>query len=218
MASRPFVVPVARLRRAIGTRRHERREGTIDDLECSGSAVPPGGLLVADVNIESAVGGVAVTGTVLAPWEGACRRCLEPAAGVLEVPVRELYTQDGDGEETYPLVDDELDLEPLVHDAVLLELPQAPLCRPDCVGLCAVCGANRNAEPCTCTAPRDPRWAALDMLRSGDPAPDRVSDHAPDPVSDAEPDPVPEGVPGDPSREQAHEHRSGPGGTRRRTG
>jgi uncharacterized protein len=127
--------------------------------------VPPGALLTADVALQSAFGAVEVTGRVMAPWEGACRRCLERASGVLEVPVRELYTEGGDGEETYPLHDDELDLEPLVHDTVLLELPQAPLCRDDCLGLCAVCGANKNDEPCACAAPRDPRWEALDVLR-----------------------------------------------------
>ena len=79
--------------------------------------------------------------------------------------MRELYTDDGDGEETYPLVDHEVDLEPLVRDAVLLELPLAPLCRADCQGLCPFCGVNRNDEACGCEAPADPRWSALDVLR-----------------------------------------------------
>jgi uncharacterized protein len=167
VVTRPFVVHVAKLRQVAATRWHERREGGLEGLECSGSAVPVGALLVADVTLESALGGIAVTGAVIAPWAGSCRRCLEPASGVLEVKVRELYTEGGDGDEPYPLVEDELDLEPLVHDAVLLELPQAPLCRSDCLGLCAVCGANRNEEPCTCDTPRDPRWAGLDVLRGG---------------------------------------------------
>ena len=115
--------------------------------------------------LESVLGGVSVTGTVSAPWTGACRRCLAAASGVLDCPVRELYTEDGDGDETYPLDDDDVDLEPLVRDAVLLELPLAPLCRPDCRGLCPICGADRNVEPCDCEAPPDPRWAALDVLR-----------------------------------------------------
>ena len=45
-------------------------------------------------------------------------------------------------EELYPIVDDDLDLGPLVRDAVVLELPMAPLCRPDCAGLCPRCGAE----------------------------------------------------------------------------
>ena len=73
-------------------------------------------------------------------------------------------------DEAYPLAGDELDLEPLARDAVLLELPLAPLCTEDCQGLCPTCGANRNTESCDCAPPADPRWAALDVLRDADPA------------------------------------------------
>jgi uncharacterized protein len=67
--------------------------------------------------------------------------------------------------ETYLLEDDVIDLEPMVRDALLLELPLAPLCRDDCAGLCPTCGANRNDEPCDCAeAEPDPRWAALRSL------------------------------------------------------
>lgn len=160
----PFVVHAAQLRRRVGTRWHEVRRGVIDDLTCSGSAVPDHAEVEADVVLESVVGGVAVSGTVRAPWSATCRRCLEPAGGALVVPVREHFTEQGDGEETYPLHDGEVDLEPMVRDAVLLELPQAPLCSAGCRGLCPQCGANRNLEPCSCQAPRDPRWARLDAL------------------------------------------------------
>ena len=84
--------------------------------------------------------------------------------------VRERYAPGGGAdrdEEAYPLAGDELDLEPLARDAVLLELPLAPLCAEDCRGLCPTCGANRNTEPCACPRPVDPRWSALDALRDG---------------------------------------------------
>lgn len=165
----PFVVHASRLRRQIGSRWHEVRRGVIEDLACTGSAVPEGAEVEADVVLESVVGGLSVAGTVRAPWAGTCRRCLEPAGGMVVVPVREHFTEDGDGEETYPLHDGEVDLEPMVHDAVLLELPLAPLCHQGCLGLCAQCGANRNLEPCPCPTPRDERWAALDALRSTEP-------------------------------------------------
>ena len=119
----------------------------------------------ADVTVEAVVGGVSVTGTVRAPWVGVCRRCLGEASGELRVPVRELSTEDGDGDETYPLVAEVVDLEPMAHDAVLLELPQAPLCRADCLGLCPDCGADRNVEACSGKSPADPRWSALGALR-----------------------------------------------------
>ncbi len=168
MTARPFVVHVAKLRRVLGTRWHEVRSGPIDDLACSGSEVSAGSELRADVTFESIAGGVSVTGVVTAPWTGACRRCLVTASGTLTIPVRELYTEDGDGEDTYPLTDDEVDLEDLVHDAVLLELPLAPLCGEGCLGLCPMCGINRNEQNCRCETPRDGRWAALDVLRVPD--------------------------------------------------
>jgi uncharacterized protein len=168
VVARPFVVHAAKLRRSVGTRWNERRQGTIEGLECSGSAVPAGAPVVADVVLESVLGGVSVTGTVSAGWEGECRRCLARASGEIAVAVREVYTEDGDGEETYTLEGDDVDLEPLVRDAVLLELPQAPLCRPDCAGLCPTCGANRNEERCGCAPVADLRWRALDVLRVPD--------------------------------------------------
>ena len=73
--------------------------------------------------------------------------------------MRELFEQDSDLEETYPLHGDQIDLEPLARDAVLLELPLTPLCAEDCQGLCSTCGASRNEGDCE----HDGR------LREGDP-------------------------------------------------
>ena len=59
-----------------------------------------------------------------------------------------------------------LDLRPPVHDYVLLAFPTQPLSRPDCAGLCQVCGENRNEVQCTCeTDAGDPRFALLNQLR-----------------------------------------------------
>jgi uncharacterized protein len=165
VGARPFVVPAATLRRRAGTRRPQTLRGPVEGLDCSGSAVPAGAEVTADVVLESILGGVAVSGTVRSPWAGVCRRCLEPAVGEVRVAVRELFLDDSDGEDTYALDGDDVDLEPMVRDAVLLELPVAPLCRTDCAGLCPSCGADRNVGPCGCTPPADPRWAALDVLR-----------------------------------------------------
>ena len=173
----PFVVHVARLRRVLGTRWHEVRTGPVDPENLivrrspADSAVPEGAEAICEVTLESFAGGVMATGTVAAPWEGLCRRCAQPVGGMLRIPVRERFTEPGarygdpDDDEAYPIVEDELDLSPMVRDAVVLELPLAPLCRPDCRGLCPRCGADLNEEHCDCVAPRDPRWANLDVLR-----------------------------------------------------
>ncbi|MHB1502815.1 MAG: YceD family protein [Acidimicrobiales bacterium] len=167
-----FVVQVSGLTRAVGTRRHEVRSGRIPGLEGIGAKVPPQAEIVVDVILEAVIGGVSVAGTVKAPWAGECRRCLSPAGGVLELAVRELYAPGGDCDETYPLFDDVVDLELMAHDAVLLDLPVAPLCRESCAGLCPRCGEDLNQGPCGCVAERDPRFAALDVLRSpGEPPP-----------------------------------------------
>ncbi len=86
-------------------------------------------------------------GTISAPWEAACSRCLVPVGGELAVRVGELYERQPLEGETYLLgEDDVIDLEPLIRDALLLELPAVPLCRPDCKGLCATCGIDHNLD------------------------------------------------------------------------
>lgn len=165
--SRPFLVGVANLART-GPRR-EHRTGVVEGLAVSGSFVPPGAPVDVDVLLEPVHRGVMVSGTVESRWRGECRRCLGPAEGPIGAEVRELYEEGSDGQETYALSGDQLDLEPLARDAVLLELPQAPLCREGCPGLCPTCGADLNEGPCGCPREdRDPRWAGLDQLRGPD--------------------------------------------------
>jgi uncharacterized protein len=177
MGADPFVVPVARLRRSPQQHAHEVRRGEVAQagpldeagIDPGRSVVPPGAEVEVDVNLIPFQGGIEVEGTVTAPWVGICRRCAEPVSGELRIPVRERYAEPPlagpSDEEIYPIVDDDLDLGPLVRDAVVLELPMAPLCRDDCAGLCPRCGVNRNEGDCGCVAPRDPRWANLDVLR-----------------------------------------------------
>jgi len=167
---RPFQVQVAALRKQNGATRHEHREGVIADLGAVSVVVPEGAPVVLDLTLASYPGGIMADGTVSAPWLGECRRCGGPVAGTVAAEVHERYAPVGGtarDEEAYPLAGDELDLEPLARDAVLLELPLAPLCTDDCRGLCPTCGVNRNLESCACTAPVDPRWSALDTLRDG---------------------------------------------------
>ena len=177
MPADPFVVHVARLRRDLGSRRHEVRRGPFDPLGTAGppregdSSVPAGAEASADVWLESFGGGVMARGTVSAPWRGTCRRCTTQVGGELVVSVRERFADPpGPGEPeddlAYPIEDDALDLGPMLREAIVLELPLAPLCQDDCAGLCPHCGVDRNVESCRCVAPHDPRWASLDVLRT----------------------------------------------------
>jgi uncharacterized protein len=173
----PFVVHAAKLRRAPQQKMHEVRRGEValaGPLQEAGidpgrSVVPAGAEAEVDVTLRPFAGGIEVDGTVTAPWTGICRRCAEPVAGELRIHVRERFAEaplsGPSDEEIYPITDDDIDLGPMVRDAIVLELPMAPLCREDCAGLCPQCGANRNEGGCDCVAPRDPRWANLDVLR-----------------------------------------------------
>lgn len=171
MSANPWLVPVTRLRRAHGQRQHEVRRGRLGELRVADSRVDAGDEVDVDAELESVDGAIVVTGTVVAPWHGECRRCLRAVDRVLEVPVRELYRQrpareSEDDEDTYPLSGELLDLAPMARDAILLELPVSPLCRDDCAGLCPTCGADLADGTCDCAPPAtDPRWAALDDLR-----------------------------------------------------
>jgi uncharacterized protein len=177
--ARPFVVHAAALRRVAGTTRTEQRRGVIDGLGTMSVVVPEGAPVAAEVTLSSYPGGIMATGTVSAPWTGECRRCGGVVSGAVEARVRERFVpagrlegadrshggSDGGSDDVYVLTDDLLDLEPLARDAVLLELPLAPLCSEGCKGLCGRCGANLNLESCACKDPIDPRWSALDQLR-----------------------------------------------------
>jgi uncharacterized protein len=100
---------------------------------------------------------------------GPCFRCLEDAGLSLHVRSREYQaTSPGESDElrTPYLVDERLDLSAWSRDAIALALPDKILCRPDCAGLCPVCGRDLNREPHEHEeAEADPRWAALAKLR-----------------------------------------------------
>ena len=149
-----------------GTRRRVQRRGTLDDLDVTGSAVAEDAEVQVDVMLEAVPEAVIARGVVESRWQGACRRCLTAVSGELRSEVVEVFEKNPATEQTYPLRGDQLDLELLARDAVLLELPHAPLCHEECQGLCPGCGAELNRGQCDCEVETgDPRWAALDVLR-----------------------------------------------------
>jgi len=165
----PLAVNVADLLRRHGARRHEDLRARLEGISVVGTRVEPGDEVAVDVTLEAVSEGILVTGSVSAPWHGECRRCLTAVSGATRADVRELYEPQARDGETYPLRREQVDLEPLAREALLLELPLAPLCGADCLGICPTCGADLNEGPCGCApAARDPRWAALDDLRLGE--------------------------------------------------
>ncbi len=139
-------------------------------------AIAAGAPVTLDLDVQSISDGVLVTGTVSAPTEGECARCLTPVAGTVQINLNELFDY-SDGE-TEPGEDDEeighvvsgdsgdmVDLEQPIIDAVGMMLPFSPVCRDDCPGLCPECGVpladfEGAAEPHQHDV-IDPRWAKL---------------------------------------------------------
>jgi uncharacterized protein len=148
------------------------------DLRVALACVPAGAEVKLHVRLEAVSEGVLVTVEVAAPVAGECARCLEPVTSLVEVSFRELYEADAgpvadgcDDADRRFLDADLLDLEPAFRDAVVLALPLAPLCGPDCGGLCPECGARlADAGPGHHHGERmDPRWARLRQLDIAEP-------------------------------------------------
>jgi uncharacterized protein len=114
-------------------------------------------------------------GTVATAATMACGRCLTVIERPLEVTLDEEFplTADARPEDTEagwvtgpgPV----LDVTEVIRQQLLLAVPMVPLCRPDCRGICPVCGANRNERDCGHSdRPADPRWAPLAKLKIED--------------------------------------------------
>lgn len=107
-----------------------------------------------------------------------CNRCLKPIVDHAESEVElmievEPRHETGGEHELHEkdlgilyLDEEVLETDPILVEQLQLNIPMKPLCRPDCQGLCPVCGADRNAGACSCTeSSTDPRWAALAALK-----------------------------------------------------
>jgi uncharacterized protein len=140
-----------------------------EPIGLDGLAVPAGHEVELDIRLESVTEGVLVSGTVYADAVGECARCLTEVTQPVEANLRELYAYPGsatdettDTDELPRVIDDLIDLLPLVRDEITLALPLVPLCRPDCQGLCPECGERfADLEQGHSHEILDPRWAAL---------------------------------------------------------
>jgi uncharacterized protein len=143
-------------------------------------AIDEGAPLELDLQIQSVSEGVLVTGTVTAPTIGECVRCLTPVNGSVQIGLTELFAYPDsttaattEEDEVGHIVDQTIDLEQSIIDAVGVDLPFSPVCRPDCPGLCPECGVPLAAEPGHHHDRIDPRWAKLaEKLPPEPPEPD----------------------------------------------
>jgi uncharacterized protein len=171
MAQRADSIDLTRIAPAPGDGRRVDLAVVPGELSCGDETYAvEGEAATATLDVSRTVGGYALRLRFAAQVEGACVRCLEPAEVSLEVDAREVDQPGASDEELRsPYMEgDELDVRAWAHDALSLAMPGQFLCRADCAGLCAVCGASLNdADPAEHEhgGGRDPRWDKLRELR-----------------------------------------------------
>ncbi len=159
--------------------------GSSRDVAVDGVALDLGEDLrqVAPLGLRARIGrtnrGVVVAGRAVTSLADTCSRCLVALVIPLDAPIEEevlpsIDLQSGapvdasEEPEAFRLSDHhELDLEPLAREAILLAAPIAPVCRPDCRGLCPECGVDLNTGPhAHDETPVDPRLEKLREFRA----------------------------------------------------
>jgi len=177
--SAPTTLDVSRLHRQPGSMLEIEREIPAPaDLAVAMARVPESSPIEIDLTLESVVEGIWVSVTADVDVTAECSRCLEPVEWAETVDLEQMYRypatdargvlidEVGDSEDETPEVaDDAIDIEGPLRDAVVLALPIAPLCSPDCGGICPTCGERLSESEALHDHPvTDPRWSALEGL------------------------------------------------------
>ena len=170
MSAKPFVIDVRNVPRRAGSLVEAARSVVIDErIGAEMIGIPADSEVQLDLRLESVTEGVLVSGTVSGATTGQCGRCLEPLEDSVSVYLTELFAypdsetdKTSDDEDVERIVDEEIDLEQTIIDAIATELPLTPVCTEDCPGLCQECGVRlADAEPDHGHDIIDPRWAKL---------------------------------------------------------
>lgn len=168
-AAGAWVVSVRDLVRSPGSMRTlEEQWSAPEALSTPLIGIPAGSAVDVELRLEAVHEGILVTGEAHAELVGECSRCLDPIQDGITVDLQELFlaaAPEGGSDEERLVVQETVDLEPVLRDAVVTALPFQPVCRPDCQGLCADCGIRlEDAGEDHVHEQLDPRWAALAAL------------------------------------------------------
>jgi len=169
---------VAQLLKApVGSDLRQTIAGKIDLRDADVVVVAP---VTGEVRFQRTNQGILATGAADTVVRLQCVRCLEDFEQPLHIKFSEMFLPTVEvlsGHPMPPITDDlgfpidarhHLDLTEMLRQQIILDLPDQPLCRADCAGICPVCGNNRNVTPCTCETQEDQRWAALTHLTLDD--------------------------------------------------
>ena len=158
-------INVAEIRRHLTGKKNLQFDVEPAELDITGSELPIAGRIHIDGEISN-VGDVLLLQTkVSARVNRTCSRCLKEFTAVSDAEVVEKYYPSGSPgveNDAYVYEADIVDITEPLREGLLLAEPLRVLCNEDCLGICPVCGADRNVHPCSCnTGAIDPRLAAL---------------------------------------------------------
>ena len=109
-------------------------------------------------------------GRIATTVRATCRRCLVSTALEIDVRVDAMFTDSQDAEDPSEYVVPQgaglIDLREVIREELILATRQFVLCREDCKGLCQTCGIDLNLHSCDCRPSLDPRWSALETMKT----------------------------------------------------
>ncbi|MFM8926628.1 MAG: YceD family protein [Rhodoluna sp.] len=161
-----FLIPVHDLMHRSGTMREIETDIVLDaDLGAGLAKVPKGGSVNLSLRLESVHEGIYVSGTLRTKAQADCARCLDALQIGIEVDIQELFAYSLQVEDDLIVKDEQIDLEQVIVDSVVLNLPFTPICSKDCLGLCPECGLKINENPDHAHAAKiDSRWSELEKF------------------------------------------------------
>lgn len=168
MSGSDFRLGLTSLKRTPGARHEFSFEAAFGEAVDTGLVCLPGAQPVMVEGVMESVGdGVLVTANAAVTLSAQCSRCLTQFSLPVEVSLRELFIypehgQEYEDEDVSFIHEESVDLESALRDEIILGQPLIQLCKPDCLGLCPVCGLDRNADPAhSHDEAIDTRWLSL---------------------------------------------------------
>lgn len=111
--------------------------------------------------------GFTVKGNVETLLKSECAKCTKAFDERFSFPFEERFEQEGSEDDgIYAYRGDEIDLETMIRDNILLNLPISSVCSEDCKGLCPVCGCDRNIVQCSCVTAEEEKESPLSALKA----------------------------------------------------
>lgn len=146
----PFFVDVKKLLTEVGREQLFQSEISLEPFQLGEETIQFKKPVAVELVLRNVSEGIFLEGSLKTVLVLRCSRCLTMFDLPVETAVRELAVVNPAGrDDVFPIVNGKIDLIPIVYENLVVAIPVKRLCKPDCAGLCAVCGKNLNEEPHT---------------------------------------------------------------------